>query len=88
MVMRVGFIGLGTMGGNAARNIQRAGFEMVVHDLLKEKAEPLIAAGAEWGETPADVLARTDVVVTMVFGPKEIERVLRGPGGFLSGSCD
>ena len=86
--MRVGFIGLGTMGSNAARNIARAGFDMVVYDLRKEAAEPLIQQGAEWGESPADVLDRTDVVGTMVFGPKEIESVVRGDDGFMSTSCD
>ena len=45
--MRVGFIGLGTMGGNAARNIMRHGFDMVVHDIRRDAAEPLIELGAE-----------------------------------------
>ena len=86
--MRVGFIGLGTMGSNAARNIALAGFDMVVYDIRKEAAEPLLQQGAEWGENPADVLERTDVVVTMVFGPKEIDAVVRGDDGFFSTSCD
>ena len=45
--MRVGFIGLGTMGGPAARNIMRKGFPLVVHDIREEAARPLIEAGAE-----------------------------------------
>jgi 3-hydroxyisobutyrate dehydrogenase-like beta-hydroxyacid dehydrogenase len=85
--MRVGFIGLGTMGRNAALNVRRAGFDMVVYDIRKEAGDPLIRKGAEWGESPADVLDRTDVAVTMVFGPNEIEQVVRGARGFLSTSC-
>ena len=46
-MMKVGFIGLGTMGGHAARNIRRRGFPLVVHDIREEAARPLIdEAGA------------------------------------------
>jgi 3-hydroxyisobutyrate dehydrogenase len=83
--MRVGFIGLGTMGKNAAANVRRKGFEMVVHDIRPDAAAPLVAMGAVAAGSPAEVLAAVDVVVSMVYGPKEIEQVMRGPGGFLSG---
>ncbi|MBI3241631.1 MAG: NAD(P)-dependent oxidoreductase [Chloroflexi bacterium] len=85
--MKVGFIGLGNMGGAAARNIQRAGFELTVHDLRKSAAEKLIEHGATWADTPADTLKQVEVVVTMVFGPKQIEQVVRGEHGLLSGDC-
>lgn len=85
--MIVGFIGLGTMGRNAALNVRRAGFEMVVYDVRPEALVPLVAAGAKAGRHPADVLDRSDVVVTMVFGPKEVEQVVRGPDGFLATGC-
>jgi 3-hydroxyisobutyrate dehydrogenase len=85
--MIVGFIGLGTMGRNAALNIQRAGFKMVVHDLRRETADALVAKGAIWADSAAEVLDQVDVVVSMVFGPKEIEQVVRGPKGFLTTSC-
>ncbi len=85
--MKVGFIGLGNMGGAAARNIQRAGFELTVHDLRKGAAEKLIEDGATWADTPADTLNQVEVVVTMVFGPKQIEQVVRGEHGLLSGDC-
>ena len=85
--MHVGFIGLGTMGGPAARNILRKGFPLVVHDIREDAARPLIEAGAEWAADPADVLDRVDAVVTMVFGPKEIERVARGERGLLAADC-
>lgn len=85
--MIVGFVGLGTMGRNAALNIQRAGFKMVVHDLRREAADALVAKGATWADSAAEVLDQVDVVVSMVFGPKEIEQVVRGPKGILSTTC-
>ena len=85
--MIVGFIGLGTMGRNAALNVRRAGYDMVVYDVRPEALAPLLEVGAAAGKSPADVLDRCDVVVTMVFGPKEVEQVVRGPSGFLSTRC-
>jgi len=85
--LKIGFIGLGNMGAAAARNIQRAGFDLTVHDLRKEVAASLIQHGARWADTPAEVLAQVDVVVTMVFGPAQIEQVLRAERGLLSADC-
>ncbi len=85
--MRVGFIGLGTMGKNAAANLRRKGFALVVHDIRPEAMGPLLEMGATAATSPAEVMAQADVTVTMVFGPAEIAQVLRGPGGFLSGDC-
>jgi 3-hydroxyisobutyrate dehydrogenase-like beta-hydroxyacid dehydrogenase len=75
------------MGRNAALNIRRAGFSMVVHDIRREAGDPLTEAGARWANSPAEVIAAADVVVTMVFGPREVEQVLRGAQGLLSAPC-
>ncbi len=85
--MRVGFVGLGTMGRNAAQNVRRAGFEMTVYDIRPEAVQSFLQPGVTAATSPADVLNRCDAVVTMVFGPKEVEKVLRGPNGFLSTAC-
>ena len=85
--MKVGFIGLGNMGKAVARNIQRAGFDLTVHDLRPETATTLLEYGARWADTPAATIDQTDLVVTMVFGPKEIEQVVRGKHGLLAGHC-
>lgn len=85
--MKVGFIGLGMMGKNAAANLLRAGFALTVHDLREEAVAGLVAQGAKAAGSAAGVMAASDVVVSMVFGPKEVEQVLRGPGGLLSGDC-
>ncbi len=86
-ILKIGFIGLGNMGSAAARNIQRAGHTLVVHDINRDACNKLIAQGAVWADTPAAVLDQVDIVFTMVFGPKQIEEVLRGPQGLLSTSC-
>ncbi|MCF8154747.1 MAG: NAD(P)-dependent oxidoreductase [Rhodoferax sp.] len=85
--MKIGFIGLGNMGRAAARNILRAGFALTVHDINKSAADPLLAEGALWADTPASLLDQVDIVVSMVFGPPQIEQVVRGTNGLLATSC-
>ncbi|MEY4099109.1 MAG: hypothetical protein RL300_280 [Pseudomonadota bacterium] len=82
--MKLGFIGLGTMGAGMALNLRKAGHEMVVHDVRKASADPLIAAGATWVDTVAEVGAKSDVVFTSVPGPKEMQQIGLGEGGLLS----
>lgn len=71
--MKIGFIGLGTMGVGMALNIRRAGYELIVHDLRKESAAPLLAAGATWAATVAELGKLADVVFTSLPGPKEMK---------------
>lgn len=85
--MKVGFIGLGNMGRAVARNIQRKGFVLTVHDIRREAGNILVANGATWGNTPAQIIDEVEVVVSMVFGPNEIEQVVRGKDGLLAGNC-
>lgn len=84
--MRVGFIGLGMMGKNAAANLLRKGFALTVFDLRAEAVAGLVAKGATAAPSAAGVLAASDVVVSMVFGPAEVAQVVRGPDGLLSGA--
>ena len=51
--MRVGFIGLGMMGKGMAANLQKAGHQLVVHDLNRAAAEPFLAKGAIWANSPS-----------------------------------
>lgn len=81
----VGFIGLGNMGRAAARNLQRAGFGLVVHDIRREAGAPLEEHGAVWADSPAEVAAKADVIFTMVFGPAQITEVIRGESGLIAG---
>jgi 3-hydroxyisobutyrate dehydrogenase len=84
-VMKIGFIGLGTMGGHMAANLQRAGHKLVVHDVNRAAAESHLAAGAEWADTPRAVAERSDVVFTSLPGPPEVEAVVFGKDGLLEG---
>lgn len=86
--MKVGFIGLGTMGGNAAKNVIRAGFETCVYDLRPEAAKDHLEMGATWVESPEAMIDRVDCVVSMVFGPPHLEQVLMGDDGLIHGDCD
>jgi 3-hydroxyisobutyrate dehydrogenase len=85
---RVGFIGLGNMGSGMTRNLQKAGFDLVVTDIRRESADQLVADGAEWAATPAEVAAATDVVITMLPTPRHVESVVNGPVGILTGIAD
>ena len=84
--MKIGFIGLGTMGRHMAANLQKAGHELVVHDVRKEAAEPHVKNGARWADTPRAVAEAVDVVFTSLPGPAEVEAVaLDERGGLLTG---
>jgi 3-hydroxyisobutyrate dehydrogenase len=81
--MKIGFIGIGTMGTGMALNLRKAGHALLVHDVRKENAQPLIAAGAVWADTVADIGGAADVVFTSLPGPKEMQEVGVGEGGLL-----
>ncbi len=83
--MKVGFIGLGTMGASMASNVRQRGYELVVHDIRREAAAPHLAAGAEWADTPRKVAGAADVVFTSLPGPAEVETVALGDEGLLAG---
>jgi len=84
----VGFIGLGNMGSGMTRNLQLAGFPLVVNDIRRESAAELLAGGARWADTPAEVAASSDVVITMLPTPRHVDAVLHGPRGILAGIAD
>ncbi|HEY4912008.1 MAG TPA: NAD(P)-binding domain-containing protein, partial [Methylomirabilota bacterium] len=83
--MKVGFIGLGIMGASMASNLIKGGYEVVVHDIRRDAAAPHLAAGATWADTPRKVAEATEVVLTSLPGPPEMESVALGQDGLLSG---
>jgi 3-hydroxyisobutyrate dehydrogenase len=84
--MRIGFIGLGNMGGPMALNLIKAGHALVVHDIRRKMADAHIAGGAKWADTPADAAKDADLVLTSLPGPKEVEAVaIGGENGILQG---
>jgi len=83
--MKIGFIGLGTMGRCMASNLIKAGYELVVHDLRREAARPHCHAGAVWADTPQAVAEAAEVIFTSLPGPPEVEAVALGGQGLVAG---
>ena len=83
--MRVGFIGLGHMGGPMSANVLRAGHDLTVHDVREEAAAPLLAAGAAWAPTAREAAAGREIVITSLPAPRHVADVLLGEDGLLDG---
>ena len=83
--MKVGFIGLGTMGGSMAYNALDGGNEMVVHDINPVSATRHLEAGAKWADTPREVAEQSEIVFTSLPGPTEVEAVALGEAGIMEG---
>ena len=84
--MRVGFVGLGTMGGAMAANAARAGFEVSAWNRTAGRAADLDELGVHLRESPAAVAAASDVVITIVSDTPDVEAVLFGPNGVAEGA--
>ena len=83
--IKVGFIGLGNMGGGMSMNIAKAGYDMVVHDINKAAATNLLELGAEWAGSPKELAQSSDVIFTSLPGPVEVEAVSIGNEGLIKG---
>ena len=83
MGKKIGFIGLGVMGGAMAEHLLEAGFELTVYNRTKKKAETFLSKGAKWADTPAAAAKNSDVVITMVGYPEDVEEVYLGKDGIL-----
>ena len=83
--LRVGFLGLGTMGQPMAANLLKAGRSLIVWNRTAAKMEPLLRLGAKAGKGPAQVAAEADVVITMVSRPQDVEAIVLGPDGVADG---
>ena len=86
--MKVGFIGLGNMGNPMAANVRRAGHDLLVYDLRREAAGPLEALGAAWTDSPRAVAAASEVVLSSLPGPPEVEAVVLGDDGVFAGLAE
>jgi 3-hydroxyisobutyrate dehydrogenase-like beta-hydroxyacid dehydrogenase len=76
------------MGNGMASNLQKAGYELVVHDIRRAAAEKYLAAGAVWADTPKALAEQCEVIFTSLPGPPEVEEVALGPNGLLAGMKD
>ncbi len=81
----VGFIGLGNMGGPVADHIQRAGFPMVVYDLREEATRPFEEHGARVADSATTLARQSDVIITALPMPSDVEQVAGGANGILQG---
>lgn len=81
--MKIGFIGLGLMGSRMAANLQKHGHDLVVFNRTKAKGDRLVAEGATWAGSPAEVARQAATVVTMVADPEALIEVAQGNDGLL-----
>src|SRR6476661_7948990 len=82
---KIGFVGLGIMGGPMSRNLLKGGHEVVAYDVVPALLETAVTSGAARGVSCADVAARSELVITMLPDGPEVEQAVLGPGGVLEG---
>ena len=85
MSQHIGFIGLGVMGRPMAKHLLAKGHSLVVLNRSRPAMDDLVAAGARAGATPADVARQSDIVITMVPDTPDVEKVIAGSDGVVSG---
>jgi 3-hydroxyisobutyrate dehydrogenase len=83
---RIGWIGTGVMGRWMCQHLMGKGYAATVYNRTRDKAKPLIDAGAAWGDTPTAVAERSDVVFAIVGFPRDVREVFLGTQGALAGS--
>lgn len=80
----IGFIGIGVMGKSMARNLMKHGYRLHVYNRTRSKTEELVAEGAQWQSTPAEVARHANVIITMVGFPRDVEEVYLGEDGIIA----
>jgi 3-hydroxyisobutyrate dehydrogenase len=83
---RVGFIGLGIMGRPMCANLLKAGYSLTVWNRSQPGIDTVVGYGARAGASPADVAAKSDVIITIVTDSPDVQQVVRGPGGVVEGA--
>jgi len=84
----IGFIGTGVMGRSMAGHLLHAGHPLRVYNRTREKAQPLLDAGAHWSDSAGDAVAEADVVITMLGFPADVEQTYLAPGGVVERARD
>ncbi len=84
MSKRIGWIGTGVMGGSMCMHLLKAGNEAYVYNRTKSKADELIAEGAIWCDSPAEVAEKADIIFTIVGYPADVEQTVLGENGVLA----
>ena len=86
--MKVGFIGLGNMGGSIAHRLQLKGHQLIVNDIDPGRGQPYVDAGATWADSPKAVASDAHIVLTSLPGPTQVEAVALGDDGVLDGLAE
>src|SRR6266700_8178198 len=81
----VGYVGLGVMGSAIVRRLLAAEHEVTVWNRTREKAEPLLEAGAHWAASPREAAERSEIIFTMVTNTAAVRAVTEGPDGIITG---
>jgi 2-hydroxy-3-oxopropionate reductase len=84
--MNIGFIGLGIMGKPMAKNLLKAGHTLVVYDIADAPVGELVQAGATAGESPKDVAARSELIITMLPNSPHVKQAVLGKNGVIEGA--
>ena len=74
----IGFIGLGIMGKPMAKNLLKAGYNLIVYDILNEPVKELVSAGAKEGDSSQDVASQSELIITMLPNSPEVKEVVLG----------
>jgi len=83
--MNIGFIGLGIMGKPMAKNLLKAGHQLVVYDILEAPVKELMEAGAAAGSSPKDVASRCELIITMLPNSPQVKDAVLGTNGVIEG---
>ncbi|MBT6341621.1 MAG: NAD(P)-dependent oxidoreductase, partial [Desulfobacula sp.] len=83
--MKIGFIGLGNVGGKLAGSLQNNGFELIVRDIDKAAAQSLLANGAQWAESPKALAQSADIIITCLGSPAIVSVVMESEDGVIAG---
>ena len=84
--MKIGFIGLGIMGKPMSKNLLKAGYELVVCDVVKAAVDEVVAAGARAAANPKEVAKQTDIIITMLPNSPQVKDVVLGENGVIEGA--
>lgn len=84
MTKTIGFIGTGVMGSSMVRHLLKAGYQVNVYNRTKSKAAALVEEGAVWQDTPAEVTKQSNVIITIVGYPTDVEETYFGENGILN----
>ena len=83
--MKIGFIGLGNVGGKLAGSLVRNKFDVMVRDLDREVAQPFLDMGADWGASPKEMAEACDIVITCLPSPAACASVMEAEDGIING---